>query len=977
MRDMCRRSAEQFWRIGNVRSTKDRSPMAKNSHTASALASPQTLDESVRRTVSVVVPSFNERDNVFPLVEQLDAVLSDFDAEVLYVDDSTDDTPEMVRAAAENFGIPVRVLHREEPTGGLSGAVVEGIRESAGEYVVVMDGDLQHPADLVPALVDTARARGLDLVAASRYIGEGDAFGLSSSWRRSVSSVSTLLARCCFPRRIGQVSTDPMTGFFCVRRDAVDLTRLHPRGFKILVEILARHDLRVAELPFAFGERQGGESKASWKNGREFLYQLASLRAGRLSRFAVVGGLGTLVNLAIMWVLTALFDENYVVAAIVATEVTILHNFLLQERFVFGDMRDGVHNWLSRLARSLAFNNLEAAIRLPFLVLIVSTWQVAPVAVQAFTLALAFLARFIFASRVVYRPRSRRDGPAPTAPLPNQAPRILGRLRHSQTSPESHVARSQEPWFWWGSGGSGEGLSAAALAAAHAPAPAIERRFRRPGRAQQIPDAANEATPWYWWETAEEPSQIARQRPVGPTNERIGAPYTSVLVTAALLAIITCSVLTFGIYATGIAAIVSIAVVFGIAAGVEAGWRLYGRRDPEAIQDMGFPPPTARTGLDSFSIIVPAKDEVEVLHETLETLARQTHQNVQIIATLIEGDHATIKEAEIARAKYPDRIEILVRKYEKEMKPYQLNAALEICRGEYVGVIDAEDATATGLLVSVEAAFQTSGADVVQGPVQLMTLGMKIREWFMVHNVLEYLFWFSSRMMFQARHGFVPLGGNTVFIRRELLNKAGGWPISLTEDCALGVKLSTQYGAKVVAVYDPALATREETPDNVRQLLHQRIRWDTGFGVELLQKKWWHLPSLERRLLAWYILATPFLQASAGLLLPITLATAILIDAPVVLVLLTFLPYIPILLSLVLQFVGLHEFGRMFSQRVRIRHYLFLGLGFLPYQLVLAWAALHAVLRIATGNMTWFKTAHSNKHRSGMMLTAMPVSEVG
>ena len=304
------------------------------------------------------------------------------------------------------------------------------------------------------------------------------------------------------------------------------------------------------------------------------------------------------------------------------------------------------------------------------------------------------------------------------------------------------------------------------------------------------------------------------------------------------------------------------------------------------------------------------------------------------------------------------------------MKPHQLNAALEICTGDYVGVIDAEDATATGLLMSVEAAFQASSADVVQGPVQLMTLGMKLREWFMVHNVLEYLFWFSSRMMFQARHGFVPLGGNTVFIRREMLERAGGWPISLTEDCALGVKLSTEYGAKVVAVYDPALATREETPDNVHQLLHQRIRWDTGFGVELLQKKWWHLPGLERRLLAWYILATPFLQASAGLLLPLTLASAILIDAPVALVLLTFLPYIPILLSLVLQFVGLHEFGKMFDQRVRLRHYAFLGFGFFPYQLVLAWAALHAVRRIATGNMTWFKTAHSNKHRDVVALPA-------
>jgi dolichol-phosphate mannosyltransferase len=894
--------------------------------------------------LSVVVPSFNERDNVVPLVERLNNALQGIDAEILYVDDSTDDTPDVVAAVAAASRIPVRILHRELPVGGLSGAVSDGILHARGIYVVVMDGDLQHPADLVPILLDTAIRSSVDLVVASRYLGEGDASGLSSSWRRSVSSLSTLLARSCFPRRIGRVCTDPMTGFFCIRRDVVDLDRLRPRGFKILLEILARHDLRAAEIPFIFGRREGGTSKASWKNGFQFLYQMASLRLGRMSRFAAVGGLGTIVNLAIMWMMVHLLSLNYVAAAITATEITILHNFLLQERFVFRDLKDGAHSWRSRLARSFGFNNLEAAIRMPFLVLLVSTWNLYPVAVQAVTLALAFLARFFFASRIVYRPRAQAGA-----------------------------------WHWSDTTAPGIGLDAAAPATAstpqptHAPTNPRKRRFRapthQPGLAAGAPAHAN------WRGRDAQRPVTTHSRRIRSYDDQIGSRYTTLIVVAVAMLIITASVFTFGVYATGIATIVLMAVTFGVAAAVEAGWRLYGRRDPEAIKEMGFPPPTARSGQESFSIIVPAKDEVEVLHETLETLAQQTHQNVQIIATLIEGDDATIAEAEVARARYPDRIEILVKKYDKEMKPHQLNAALEICTGDYVGVIDAEDATATQLLVSVEAAFQTTGADVVQGPVQLMTLGMKLREWFMVHNVLEYLFWFSSRMMFQARHGFVPLGGNTVFIRRELLAKAGGWPISLTEDCALGVKLSTQYGANVVAVYDPALATREETPDNVHQLLHQRIRWDTGFGVELLQKKWWHLPSIERRFLAWYILATPFLQASAGLLLPVTLATAIFIDAPVALVMLTFLPYIPILLSLILQFVGLHEFGKMFDQKVRLRHYAFLAFGFFPYQLVLAWAALHAVLRIASGNMTWFKTAHSNKHRDVVVLPGMPIGE--
>jgi dolichol-phosphate mannosyltransferase len=243
----------------------------------------------------------------------------------------------------------------------------------------------------------------VDLAVASRYGGGGDASGLSSIGRRWVSGGSTLAAQACFPRRVGRVCSDPMTGFFCFRRSAVDLSRLRPRGFKILLEILARHDLRVRELPFSFGERAAGESKASWRNGVQFVYQMAALRMGRMSRFAAVGALGTVVNLAVMALLLGPFGFGYVAAAVVAAEVSILHNFLLQERFVFADLRDGVHRRGRRLAQHLAFNNLEALLRLPFLVLLVETMHLYALLAQALTLAVAFVARFLFASRVVYR----------------------------------------------------------------------------------------------------------------------------------------------------------------------------------------------------------------------------------------------------------------------------------------------------------------------------------------------------------------------------------------------------------------------------------------------------------------------------------------------------------------------------------------------------------------------------------------------
>ncbi|MFT4306917.1 MAG: polyprenol monophosphomannose synthase [Microbacterium sp.] len=227
--------------------------------------------------LTVVVPTFNESLNIAELIRQLSDATRDLDCELVFVDDSTDDTPEVIRSLAGSTAMPVRVIHREDGAGGLGGAVIEGFRAAQSDVCVVMDGDLQHPPQDVPKLLARFRAGDADVVVASRYTGTGTADGLSGAVRGLVSRASTLVAKALFPRHLRHCS-DPMTGFFLVDTRRLDLHALRPRGFKILLEILVRQPLRIAEISFHFAERHAGESKASLSQGVHFLAQLLVLR---------------------------------------------------------------------------------------------------------------------------------------------------------------------------------------------------------------------------------------------------------------------------------------------------------------------------------------------------------------------------------------------------------------------------------------------------------------------------------------------------------------------------------------------------------------------------------------------------------------------------------------------------------------------------------------------------------------------------
>ena len=352
---------------------------------------------------TVIIPTFNERDNIAALISRVSAALSDRDGEILFVDDSSDDTPEVIRTLAASAPMPVRLLHRDKPEGGLGGAVVEGIRSASYDVCIVMDGDLQHPPELLPDMIDRYEDGDADVVVASRYIGGGDNGGLAGAMRVGVSRGATLLTKAMFPIRLSGAS-DPMTGYFLVDRTRVDPDALRPNGFKILLEILVRSDVRIAEVPMEFGERLHGQSKASFVQGMQFLKHLARLRFGKMSLFAIIGAVGALANLVIMWALTHLGME-YVWAAVIAAEVTIVGNFILQERYVFNDMRGDAQGIAVRFAQSFTFNNVEAAVRIPILALMVESWHISSILAAAISLVAAFFVRFLFHSLVVYAPR--------------------------------------------------------------------------------------------------------------------------------------------------------------------------------------------------------------------------------------------------------------------------------------------------------------------------------------------------------------------------------------------------------------------------------------------------------------------------------------------------------------------------------------------------------------------------------------------
>ena len=303
--------------------------------------------------LSVIVPTFNERENAPELLRRLQACLSDVRWEVIFVDDdSPDGTAQIIRQLAQEQD-RVRCLQRIGRR-GLSSACIEGMLASAAPYLAVIDCDLQHDERLLPAMLDVLEKDGVDVVIGSRYVdggGIGDWDGARAKISRFATSLSRLVVRADL--------TDPMSGFFMVRRSALEhaVRNMSGVGFKILVDLFASSPkpLRFKELPYEFRQRHAGESKLDGQAVWDYLMLLVDKLIGhivpvRFVTFAAVGGIGVCVHLATVALLFRGLGTSFVASQAVATFVAMIGNYALNNLITYRDKRLRGWRWFAGLA---------------------------------------------------------------------------------------------------------------------------------------------------------------------------------------------------------------------------------------------------------------------------------------------------------------------------------------------------------------------------------------------------------------------------------------------------------------------------------------------------------------------------------------------------------------------------------------------------------------------------------------------------
>jgi dolichol-phosphate mannosyltransferase len=363
--------------------------------------------------LSIVIPTRNEAGNIEPLLMRIQQAMKGVSTEVIFVDDSTDNTPEVIRNLQYNYSLQINLITRlaEQRKNGLGGAVVEGFKSAQAPWVCVIDADLQHPPESIPQVLMHAQRSRSDIVIGSRLAPGGDASSLGLK-RAIISHSFALATRVTFPKRLMNV-TDPLSGFFITRRAALNLDELHPDGFKILLEIMIKNpDLVISEIPIQFGYRHAGESKASVLETVRFFRGLFRLRmAGNQSfiRFLAVGLSGLLVNSMVLAAFTELGALNYLVSAALATQASTLWNFGLTESWVFGK-RETARPFMQRLIGFLLINNLLLLLRSPILTLMVSRWHVHYLIANLASLFAMTLLRYLVADKWLWN-KSRVSRP--------------------------------------------------------------------------------------------------------------------------------------------------------------------------------------------------------------------------------------------------------------------------------------------------------------------------------------------------------------------------------------------------------------------------------------------------------------------------------------------------------------------------------------------------------------------------------------
>lgn len=318
---------------------------------------------------SLIIPTYNERRNIEQIVSQLSGLLETVlpgDYELIVVDDdSPDRTWEVALTLTDTYPC-LRVMRRQGER-GLSSAVIRGWQVARGKVLGVIDADLQHPPEVLLQLLETVQT-GHDLALASRHV-EGGGVSEWSVVRRFLSRGAQVLGLIILPNVVGRV-TDPMSGYFLLRRNAIANQPLNPKGYKILIEVIGRGNIgSIGEVGYVFQERAEGESKVTWKQYIDYIHHLLLLRSNgrirrfyqkfpvsRFLRFGIVGLSGVFIDMAVLYLLHSTLGLPLTRSKIVSAEAAILNNFIWNDSWTFADVSQSQKGWKARIKRFFKFN---------------------------------------------------------------------------------------------------------------------------------------------------------------------------------------------------------------------------------------------------------------------------------------------------------------------------------------------------------------------------------------------------------------------------------------------------------------------------------------------------------------------------------------------------------------------------------------------------------------------------------------------
>lgn len=353
--------------------------------------------------LTVILPTLNESENIRRMLEAVSEATCDIDTEILVVDDdSKDGTADIAMSTPVNARVIVRKTDH-----GLSQSVIEGFKEARGNIIVVMDCDFSHPVNKIKTLYEFAKY--YDVVIGSRYMA-GGGIGEWPVTRKIISIGATLFARLLFPD-----ITDPVSGFFAVRKSVVSGVKFYPLGYKILMEVLGRGRWKtVKEIPYVFENRKKGGSKLGIKIIFNYIIHVLRLvlygirtrdsiinkEIKKILGFATVGVTGIFVNLMVFKSLL-LFGMYDMLAVIISTEVSIINNFILNDMIVFGDARE--HKFIRRFFSFQMISVVGFIMNTFFYAVLTRIFGFEEISALLLAIFIVFLYNFFFNRRLTWR----------------------------------------------------------------------------------------------------------------------------------------------------------------------------------------------------------------------------------------------------------------------------------------------------------------------------------------------------------------------------------------------------------------------------------------------------------------------------------------------------------------------------------------------------------------------------------------------